>query len=256
MTSTHRRISYGLFVICITLLIVSSGVALAHGGESTSTTVTVTPYEEERTHHSNDGHHGEESTETTGTHHDAAETHRTNQSGHAHGNDTEAAAEGHHESNQGVSGHAHENHDEGGLLGGWISIIGGLFLVGAIMTAPAYRYVQSSESPTLAPIHFAGALLALFTAAVHLYLHFEHGTLVMLLAGLGFVGGVVLLFAGVARRYLYAAGIVYTLAQIVLWINAGMPHLGSFGLLDKIAQVSLIVVLGYLYVRAGSGVPR
>ena len=93
--------------------------------------------------------------------------------------------------------------------------------------------------------------MELFTPAVHLYQFLAHGQVIMLLAGLGFVGGVVLLFAGVARRYLYAAGIAYTLVQILLWTTDGMPHLENFGLLDEVVQASLVAVLGYLYVRNG-----
>jgi hypothetical protein len=77
----------------------------------------------------------------------------------------------------------------------------------------------------------------------------EHGETVMLLAALGFLGGIGLYFTGISRRLLYATGIGYTVVQLVLWYTAGMPHLNSFGLLDKVAQILLIAALGYLYAR-------
>ncbi|WP_338730055.1 hypothetical protein [Haladaptatus sp. DJG-WS-42] len=95
-------------------------------------------------------------------------------------------------------------------------------------------------------MHQAAALLAVFSAAVHLYLFLEHGTLVMLPAGLGFLGGIGLFFAGINRRVLYLAGIAFTALQIPLWVLEGLAHLQNFGLLDKVAQVTLIAILGYL----------
>lgn len=265
MSNRWQRVGRGLLVVCTVLLLISSGVVFAHGGESTETPVTTSHHDSKSSTQTSEGHHNvENSTETSDRHHEGGDTahavtqHRTdsgNQTSndHAHGGNAEATAAGHHASNQENStGHAHGEHDEGELPGGWMTIIGGLFLLGAITTAPTYRYVKSTGRSAISSIHLVGALLALFTAAVHLYLFFNHGTAIMLLAGLGFLGGVVLLFAGIAQQYLYTTGIVYTLAQIILWVNDGMPHLTSFGLLDKVAQAALIVVLGYLYVRDSS----
>ena len=239
----------GLLVVSVVLLLASSGVALAHGDESTQTTVTTTTtnHDTETATQADDGHHGSGSSDSTETHQSTKDAHET-ASGHAHESGAEDTGAGHHESGEQSDGHSHGSEGDG-LFSGWISIVGGLFLLGAITTAPTYRYVKSTGSTTIGPVHLVGALLALFTAAVHLYLFLHHGNVIMLLAGLGFVGGVVLLFTGIAQQYLYVGGIVYTLAQLLLWVNAEMPHLGSFGLLDKIAQVALIAVLGYLYVE-------
>ncbi len=253
MSTGRRRVGLGLLAVCSALLLVTSGVALAHGGESTETTATMTHHDAERTHETTEASHDGAHTGTAATHHGGEETHRTSD-GHAHGGDGSAGSDHHGSGAESASGHGHDDHDDGGLLGGWLSSVGGLFLLGAVATTPAYRYLRSAEGVALTPVHLVGALLALFTAAVHLYLFFEHGTLTMLLAGLGFVGGVVLLFAGVARRYLYLAGIAFTLVQMALWVDAGMPHLASFGLLDKVVQAALVAVLGYLYVRDESGV--
>ncbi|WP_202802220.1 hypothetical protein [Halogranum rubrum] len=42
---------------------------------------------------------------------------------------------------------------------------------------------------------------------------------------------------------------LFTLVQIPLWVLEGMPHLDSFGLLDKVVQVLLVLLLGYLYLQ-------
>ncbi|WP_336360301.1 hypothetical protein [Haladaptatus sp. ZSTT2] len=186
MALNWSRIGRILLVLCIALLVVPSGVALADG----------------------DGH-GDDHTET--------------------------------------ASHAGEDgHDSSGIMGSWYALVGGLFLLGSVVTVPAYRRMDAHAATNISRAHHAGALLAVFSAAVHLYLFLEHGTLVMLLAGVGFLGGIGLFFAGVNRRALYLAGIVFTALQIPLWILEGMPHLQNFGLLDKVAQVTLIAVLGYL----------
>ncbi|WP_049972734.1 hypothetical protein [Haladaptatus cibarius] len=61
-------------------------------------------------------------------------------------------------------------------------------------------------------------------------------------------GVVVLLFLGVNRRLLYTGGIPYVAAQLVLWWTSGMPHFQGYGLLDKVNQTLLVVVLAYLLI--------
>ncbi|MCO8255780.1 hypothetical protein NKF26_18385 [Haladaptatus sp. AB618] len=153
---------------------------------------------------------------------------------------------GHHEE-QGHedSGHGHSHDDESPTE--WLMMIGGLFLLGTVATAPLYQYTNTRrQNFTVSSMHLGVALLALFTAAVHFYLFLDHGELIMALAGLGFLGGIGLFFIGVNRLYLYSVGILYTAVQILLWVNDGMPHVGSFGLIDKVVQVLLIAALGYL----------
>lgn len=166
-----------------------------------------------------------------------------------HGTSSPTSTEHSESGDQEQHGHSHgkQGNKEGGLLGGWLTVISGLFLLGTATTAPAYQYLNTGQQEKFKTVEFLALLLTIFSASVHLYLFLAHGTMVMLLAGLGFVGGVGLFFTGIERRYLYLTGIVYTLIQIPLWINDGMPHLGSFGLLDKTAQVVLILTLGYLY---------
>lgn len=94
--------------------------------------------------------------------------------------------------------------------------------------------------------HSLAIILAAITGVIHLYLGIEHGDPALLLAGAGFFGAVVLFLLGIARRLLYAVGIVYTAAQLVLWWAMGAPHL-EIAFFDKVVQVSLIVLLAYLY---------
>jgi cation transport ATPase len=191
-------------MLSVVLLVVSSGVSMAAGGDHTKTSTT--------THHEESGHHEEQGHEDSG--------HSHSEEGHSH--DDESPTE-------------------------WLMMIGGLFLLGTVATAPLYQYTNTQrQNFTISSVHLGVALLALFTAAVHFYLFLDHGELIMALAGLGFLGGIGLFFIGVNRQYLYSLGVLYTAVQILLWINDGMPHVESFGLIDKVVQVLLIVALGYL----------
>jgi hypothetical protein len=108
---------------------------------------------------------------------------------------------------------------------------------------------------SLNALHWVGIVAALVTAAVHLVLGARFAPsplgISFILAGLGFVGGVVLLVIDYRRRAVYAVGIAFTLVQIVLWYvvnfagGAGSfpADVGTFGAVDKVAQVVLIAVL-------------
>ncbi|WP_227356045.1 DUF7475 family protein [Haladaptatus salinisoli] len=199
----------------IVLLLASPGILIVNDDDKTKTSST--------TSHQEEGHHDKE--------------------GQSHG------AEG-----QTEEGHSHEgegqSEGEAGFASGWPTMIGGLFLLGTVATAPVYQYTNKRRQDfSVSSVHLFVALLALFTAAVHLYLFLEHGSLIMLFAGLGFLGGIGLFFVGINRQYLYLVGILFTAVQILLWVNDGMPHLGSFGLIDKVVQTLLIVTLGYLYLK-------
>ncbi|SFL44773.1 hypothetical protein SAMN04487950_3791 [Halogranum rubrum] len=256
MSDQWRRIGRVLLVASVVLLAISSGIAVADEEHGTETPTTTTAGHSDET-----GHHDEASTQTSaaGSHHNGTspQSGTSTQHGddeHAHdGEETGTSTTPHNDSaQQGDDGHTHEGdgHSEEGLFGSWLSVVGGLFLVGAVATAPTYRYLSSNRDGFEATaIHFAVALLALFTAAVHLYLFIEHGEVIMLLAGGGFIGGIVLFFTGFNRQHLYASGALFTLAQISLWIVEGMPHLDSFGLLDKVVQVLFVLLLGYLFLQ-------
>ena len=110
-------------------------------------------------------------------------------------------------------------------------------------------------------LHWVGIVAAVVSAVVHLLLGVRTLPSPMgisfVLAGLGFVGGVVLLAIDYRRRAVYAVGIGFTLVQIGLWyvINftgggKSFPaDVGAIGAVDKLAQVVLVVVLVVLLRR-------
>ncbi len=110
---------------------------------------------------------------------------------------------------------------------------------------------------SLTPLHWLGVVMALISAAVHLVLgagFLPHWMgILFVLAGGGYIGGVVLLAVDYRRRLLYLVGIPYTLVQIIGWyvVNqpAGVGDLTTAGAADKIAQLVLIAVLVVLYRR-------
>jgi hypothetical protein len=108
---------------------------------------------------------------------------------------------------------------------------------------------------SLTPVHWLGVVLALVSAAIHLFLgvNFLSSPLGVsfVLAGLGFVGAVVLLVLGVRRRLLYLVGVPFTGVQIAIWwqvqvAERGLFNLGPLDYVDKGAQAVLILVLLYL----------
>jgi len=111
------------------------------------------------------------------------------------------------------------------------------------------------RTDTLTGLHWVGIAAAIVTAFVHLLLGIRMlpGGLAIsfVLAGLGFLGAVVLVLVDYRRPTVYRAGIPFTLVQIVLWyyINfAAGPKsfptdVGTLGAVDKLAQVVLLVVL-------------
>lgn len=112
---------------------------------------------------------------------------------------------------------------------------------------------------TLGGLHWAAIGLAAFTGAVHLYLYFDQGFLPFLLAGLGFFGaiGLILVTKGSYRHLLYAAGIPYTLAQMIAYFVVEQPQsladITTLAIVDKIAQTLLIVLLAYLFYTEWNG---
>lgn len=113
---------------------------------------------------------------------------------------------------------------------------------------------------SLTPIHWLGVVMALVSAAVHIVLgasFLPHWMgILFVLAGGGYIGGVVLLVVDYRRRLLYLVGIPYTLVQILGWyvVNrpAGVADLTAAGTVDKVAQLILIAVLVVCYRRETS----
>jgi hypothetical protein len=116
----------------------------------------------------------------------------------------------------------------------------------------------SIQTESLGGVHWVAIGAALVSGIIHLVLGVSFAPsglgISFLLAGLGFVGAVVLVLVNYRRRLVYAVGIPFTAIQIVLWyyINyvAGprsLPNIGTLDAIDKLAQVVLIVLLVVLY---------
>ncbi|MGM0590378.1 MAG: DUF7475 family protein [Halobacteriota archaeon] len=110
------------------------------------------------------------------------------------------------------------------------------------------------DTSSLTTLHWSGVVLAVLTGLIHLVLglQFLSGPLGIpfVLAGVGFLGGVVLFFLDYHRRLLYAIGVPFTLIQFVLYFVFNWPDvLSPLGLADKAIQLALMVVLVALYQR-------
>jgi succinate dehydrogenase/fumarate reductase cytochrome b subunit len=111
------------------------------------------------------------------------------------------------------------------------------------------------RTESLGGLHWVGILAAVVSAAIHLLLGvrmFPSGMgISFILAGLGFLGAVVLVLVDYRRRTVYAVGIPFVLVQIVLWfvinfVNGSKSFpadIGTLGAIDKVAQVVLVGVL-------------
>lgn len=100
------------------------------------------------------------------------------------------------------------------------------------------------DTASLTGLHWLAIVLAAVTGLVHVAIGVQFGDVVLLLAGLGFLGAIVLFLLDVRRRLLYLAGIPYTGIQFVLYFVQNWPNVVSpVGILDKVVQVALIVVL-------------
>jgi len=114
---------------------------------------------------------------------------------------------------------------------------------------------------SLTGLHWAGILAAIISGVIHLFLaasFLPSGLgVAFLLAGLGFLGAVVLVVLDVRRRAVYAVGIAFTAAQLVLWYYLNFAagpkpfpgEIGTIGAVDKVIQIALIVVLVALLAR-------
>ncbi|WP_136686542.1 DUF7475 family protein [Halorhabdus amylolytica] len=111
------------------------------------------------------------------------------------------------------------------------------------------------RTESLGGLHWIGILAAVVSAAIHLLL----GVRILpsgmgisfVLAGLGFLGAIVLVLVDYRRRTVYAVGVPFVLVQIVLWFVINFVNgpksfpadIGTLGAVDKIAQLALLGVL-------------
>lgn len=100
---------------------------------------------------------------------------------------------------------------------------------------------------SLRTLDWVAIVLAVATAAIHLYLFTTEDWLPFLLAGAGFLGAVgVLVALPRYRRWLYPIGVLFVLSQIVGYLLLPLGPLW-IGVLDKAIQVALILVLVQLF---------
>lgn len=98
-------------------------------------------------------------------------------------------------------------------------------------------------------LHWAAVVLAVVTGLIHVYLGVVEGRLPLVIAGVGFFGGVGVFLAGYRGRWFYLAAIAYTAIQVVAWavVNAGAYTV--LGFVDKAVQLLLITVVADLVRR-------
>jgi hypothetical protein len=113
--------------------------------------------------------------------------------------------------------------------------------------------LTESESSTTAvgsKVEVAVIGLLTITATTHIYAGVTQGIVPpLILAGLGFFGGIGLYLRGNNQRLLAIAAIPYTAVQIPLWFIIKSGNFTAIGYLDKIVQVTLIITLLILTFR-------
>jgi hypothetical protein len=112
--------------------------------------------------------------------------------------------------------------------------------------------IEPNSLPTIA---WVGILAAVTSGVIHLRLGVGMAPsplgISFLLAGVAFLVAVGLLLVDYRRRTVYAAGIPFTLVQIVTWYGVNFAggeksfpaDVGALGAADKVAQLLLIAVL-------------
>lgn len=108
---------------------------------------------------------------------------------------------------------------------------------------------QQSGIGGLSGLETAVVALLLFTAATHVYAGVVEGAPPVLLAGVGFLGGIALYLRGLRRRLLTLLAVPFTAVQIPLWYVAKAGNFTLVGYADKAAQVVLVAALVALALR-------
>ena len=114
---------------------------------------------------------------------------------------------------------------------------------------------QSSriDTTSVGTLHWIGIALAAITGVIHLFLGVSFVTTPLgwsfLVAGIGFLGGVVAVLTNTRRRLVVLLGIPFTAGQIVIWYLVNAPEFSALGIGDKVVQALLIVILVVLYQR-------
>lgn len=124
------------------------------------------------------------------------------------------------------------------------------------------RVDLSAKPDTMRGLHWAGIAMALISGVVHFVLGLQFLPHAMgfafLIAAAGFAVGSWLVIADVQRTIVYTLGVPFTLGQIGAWIALTRPELvedfdlsvlGAIEIVDKTAQILLLIVLVVLYVQ-------
>lgn len=113
------------------------------------------------------------------------------------------------------------------------------------MSQPPIRWNFRVDTHSFTPLHWAATTIAGTTGVVHAWLYTQTEFVGFAVAAVVFVLAVLAMVYDVHRPVLYALGIPFTAAQIGLWFTTGMEFF-AVGLLDKILQSILVVLLAYL----------
>ena len=103
---------------------------------------------------------------------------------------------------------------------------------------------KTGSIPTLG---WLAVVLVLVTGLIHIYAGLVEGRIPVTLAGVGFLGAVVLYLVDYRRNLLYLVGVIYTVVQIPIWYVVKAGEYTPLGYLDKGVQALLIGLLVYLY---------
>lgn len=96
---------------------------------------------------------------------------------------------------------------------------------------------------------WAALTLAVATGVIHIFVGAVDARPPLVLAGLGFLGGVGLFLADYRRPLLYPVGALYTAVQIVAWAVVNAGDYTALGYADKAVQLALVAVLVLLASR-------
>lgn len=104
---------------------------------------------------------------------------------------------------------------------------------------------QSPSNPiqSLTLLHIVGLLLAAITGAIHFYLGVDEPSVALFIAGVGFTIGIATVVADIRRETVVLLGIPFTGTQFVYYLATHFDHITQLGIVDKLVQFTLIVVL-------------
>jgi len=103
------------------------------------------------------------------------------------------------------------------------------------------------ETESISGLGWLAVALVIVTGVLHIYSGVVEGRTPVLLAGVGFLGAILLYLADYRRHLLYLVGIVYTAVQIPIWYVVKAGEYTLVGYVDKAVQVVLIALLAYLW---------